>query len=77
LAIRANDTGSLTDLSHDPLQRIVGPDLLPMDVRESAVGQRLVHAPLDKIGCGIHSGRAQMIDDAARLVWGLSCEVVS
>ena len=42
LAVRecSNDTGSAANLFHDPLERIIGADLLPVDVREVAmVGQ--------------------------------------
>ena len=58
LAVResADDTGSAPDLSHDPLERIVGADLLPVDVREGVVGQRLGHAALDEVGRRAHSG---------------------
>ena len=65
LAIREcpNDTGTPADLSHDPLQWIVGSNLLPMNVWEGVIGQRLLHAPLDKIGRGVHPGSAQIVDD--------------
>ena len=34
---------------HDSLERIIGADLLPGDVRESVVGQRFGHAALEQI----------------------------
>ncbi len=44
---RTDDAGSAADLSHDPLERVVGPDLLPVDIRVGVVGQRFVDALLD------------------------------
>jgi hypothetical protein len=32
------------------------PDLLPVDVREGVVSQRLAHSPLDEIGCAVRLG---------------------
>ena len=45
LAIRkgADDPSSLPDLAHDPLQRIVGPQLDPVTIRKAIIGQRLAH----------------------------------
>jgi len=43
------------------------PDLLPMDVWKDIVGERLVHAPLDEIGCGVHPCSTQVVDDRVRL----------
>jgi hypothetical protein len=40
------DPGSTTAFAHDPLQRIVGADLLAVDVKKGAVGQRSGHANL-------------------------------
>jgi hypothetical protein len=39
LAVRecSNDTGSAANLFHDPLERIIGADLLPVDVREGVI----------------------------------------
>ena len=34
---RSHDTGSAANLSHDPLERIVCADLLPVDVREGII----------------------------------------
>ncbi len=58
LAVRecSNDTGSAANLFHDPLERIIGADLLPVDVREGVVGQRFGYAALDQIGRRVHSG---------------------
>ena len=44
---RPHDTGSPTDLSHDPFERVVGADLMPVDVGKGVVGQRLVDAARD------------------------------
>ena len=41
-------TCSAPDLSHDPLQRIVGADLLPVNVWKGIVGQGLVDSLLDE-----------------------------
>ena len=65
-----NDTGPPTNLSHDPLERVVGAYLLPVDVREGVVGERFGHAPLDEIGRRVHPGGAQVVDDRARLSVG-------
>jgi transposase len=45
-------------LDSELLERIVGPDLQPVDVREGVVGQCLGDAALDEIGRGVHLGRA-------------------
>jgi hypothetical protein len=42
---RTNNTGPPANLFHDPRERIIGSDLLPVDVREGVVGQRLTDAP--------------------------------
>jgi hypothetical protein len=44
--------------------------LLPVDVRESVVGERFGHAPLDEIGRRVHPGGTQVVDDRARLSVG-------
>src|SRR3982074_2825556 len=53
-----NDTGPPTNLSHDPLERVVGAYLLPVDVREGVVGERFGHAPFDEVGRRVHPGGA-------------------
>ena len=63
--------GSAENLSHDPLERVVGAYRLPVDVREGVVGERFGHAPLDEIGRRVHPGGAQVVDDRARLSVGL------
>src|SRR6516165_3804513 len=66
----AHHAGSSPDLLHDALEWIVGPDLLPMNIRKSVVTQRLLHAAFDEIGgCG-HPRGAQIRDDRAGLVVG-------
>src|SRR3982074_3835939 len=65
-----NRPGPPTNLSHDPLERVVGAYLLPVDVREGVVGERFGHAPLDEIGRRVHPGGAQVVDDRARLSVG-------
>ena len=67
---RAHDTGASTNFPHDPLEWIVGADLLPMNVRKRVVGQGLGHAPLDQIGRRVHPGGAQVVDDRSRLAVG-------
>ena len=62
--------GSADDFSHDPLERVVGVYLLPVDVREGVVGERFGHAPLDEIGRRVHPDGAQVVDDGARLSVG-------
>jgi hypothetical protein len=47
---RANHAGSPANFLHDALKRVVGPDLLPVDVREGGVGQRFADARLDQLG---------------------------
>src|SRR3981189_3109601 len=68
-----NDTGPPTNLSHDPLERVVGAYLLPVDVREGVVGERFGHAPLDEIGRRVHPGESTIArafrTAAARLSW--------
>src|ERR1700745_2010336 len=58
---------SPADLLHDPLERIVGADLLPVDVRKCVIGQGLLDAALHQLGCRSHSGLAQNVDDRAGL----------
>src|SRR4029450_6859896 len=72
LAMRgsSNDACSAADLFHDPLEWIVGADLLPVDVREGVVGQRLMDALLDEIGCRVHLAGPQVIDDRSGLLIG-------
>jgi hypothetical protein len=67
---RAHDTGAPTNFLHDPLEWIVGADLLPMNVGKRVVGQGLGHAPLDQIGRRVHLGGAQVVDDRSRLPIG-------
>jgi transposase len=45
------------------LEWVVGPDLVPMDVREGVVSQRLGHAALNEIARGTHLGGPQVVDD--------------
>ena len=59
--------GSSTNLFHDPLERVIGTDLQPVNVREGAVGQGLAHAPFDKIGRRFHPGGPQVVDDRSCL----------
>ena len=49
---RKNTTPNIKALVH----LIRGADFLPMDIRKGALGQYLVHAPLNQIGCRIHLG---------------------
>src|SRR5215207_4666004 len=65
LAVRecTHNTSPPTNLSHDPLKWIVGADLVPMDVGEGIVGQRLVDAALDQISRSVHPGSTQVFDD--------------
>src|ERR1700722_20374468 len=65
-----DDAGSAPDLFHDPLQRIVGPDLLPVNVREAIVGQGLVDGLLDEVGCFAHLACPQVANDRLGLVVG-------
>ena len=65
-----DDAGSAADLSHDPLERIVGPDLLPVDIRKGVVGQRLVDALLDEVGCFAHLAGSKILDDRSGLLVG-------
>ena len=67
---RSSDTGPPTNFPHDPLERVVGAYLLPVDVREDVVGERFGHAPLDEIGRRVHRGGAQVVDDRARFSVG-------
>jgi len=46
---RANHPGATADLLHDPFQRVVGPDLGPVDIREGVVGQRLTDVLRDQL----------------------------
>src|SRR5271170_1500420 len=59
----APNASTPTDLSHDPFERIVGADLLPVDVGEGVVGQRLVDVAFDQIGRRVHLGGPQVVDD--------------
>ena len=72
LAIRecTDNAGPPTDLFHDPLEWVVGADLLPVDVRKSVVGQRLGHAALDQIGRRVHLAGSQIFDDRSRFAVG-------
>ena len=69
LAVResTNNASAPTNLLHDPLEWIVGADLLPVDIGEGVVGQRLGHAAFDEIGGGVHPGGAQIVDDCSCL----------
>ena len=67
---RNNHAGTPPDLSHDPLQRIIGADLLPVDVGKGVVCQRFGHAAVDQIRRRVHSGAAKLLDDCARLAIG-------
>ena len=51
-------------------KRVVGADLLPVDVGKGVVGQRFGHAALDQIGRRVHPGGAQVVDDRSRLSVG-------
>jgi hypothetical protein len=69
-----DDAGSAPDLFHDPLQRIVGSDLLPVNVREAVVGQGLVDGLLDEVGSPtcLSAGRRRtfaVLSAASRLSW--------
>ena len=46
---RTDDAGPASDLSHDPLEWIVGADLLPMDIRERIVGQCLLRRSVQRV----------------------------
>ena len=72
LAVRkgAHDACSAADLSHDALQRIVGPNLLPVNVREGVVGQRLVDTLLDEVSCLAHLAGPKILDDSSGLLVG-------
>ena len=65
-----NDAGAPSYLFHDPLEGIVGANLLPVDVGKGVVGERLGHAALDQIGRGVHPGRTQVFDDRPRFAVG-------
>jgi hypothetical protein len=56
--------------SESALQRVVGSDLLPMNVREAIVGQGLVDGLLDEVGCFAHLACPQVADDRLCLVVG-------
>jgi hypothetical protein len=62
--------GSAPDLFHDPLQRVVGSDLLPVNVRKAIVGQGLVDRLLDEVCCLGHFACPQVVDDRPCLVVG-------
>src|SRR3954453_18017971 len=58
-----DDPGSAADLSHDPLERVVRPDLLPVNVWKGVVGQRLMDALLDEVGGLAHFTGSKILDD--------------
>jgi hypothetical protein len=45
-----HDTGASTNFLHDPLEWVVGADLLPMNVGKRVVGKGLGHAPASGSG---------------------------
>ena len=47
---RHHHPGPPSDLLHDPLQRVVGSDFVPLDVRKGVVGQGLANVRLDQLG---------------------------
>lgn len=65
-----DDAGPPPDLPHDAFERIVGADLVPMNVGEGIVGQRLVDAAFNKIGRCVHPGGAQIVSDRPGLPIG-------
>jgi hypothetical protein len=51
-------------------ERIVGSDFLPVDVGKGVVGQRLVDALLDEVGCLTHLAGPKILDDRSGLLVG-------
>jgi hypothetical protein len=62
-----DDPSSPPDLLHDPLQRIVGPDLAPVAVRKAVIGQRLADALFNEIGRSCQALRPQVCDNCFSL----------
>jgi hypothetical protein len=62
--------GSVANLFHNLLERIVGSDLLPVNVRKAVVGQGLVDGLLDKVGYLGHLACPQVTNDHPALVVG-------
>jgi len=59
-----------SDLSHDPVGRVVRPYLLPVNVGKSVVRQSLVDRLLDDISRLAHLPGTQFGDDGAGLLLG-------
>src|SRR3984893_13191954 len=52
------------------VRRVVGSDLLPVDVRKAIIGQGLVDGLLDEVGCLGHLAGPQIVDDCLGLLVG-------
>lgn len=67
---RADHAGSPPDLAHDPFQRVVCPQLHPMAVRESVVGQGFPDMGVDEVRRAHKTLAAEFIDDGPGFRFG-------